>query len=354
MSVFRWRRRDPKAATVAFWSWWPSVAAPLASAMEADPNGPPKKLRRELEAHVEAIHPELTWELLDGTLARHSLVLSAEGAPELRILTERWRRAGPGDDLTWEFAASRPPNPAAMHSPLHVGRRTLKPLDARFGVETDAARGRIHVKISHPDLPYLQDAERLWFTFLLLDWVLGEDDVERWIGEVRFSADTEDLDGPGLRRAVTELSRELGSGQWAHLEGLDAAGRHATVLARIPFPRQTYPLFDAHCAITIPLLRTPQPPEDEITALAIAPPGPDEAELEEVDSLTRVLTTLLGDSALLAAVETVPDARTLHLYADSESVVSEQIKAWVQSQSRRDIAVRWRLDPGWEKLREFV
>lgn len=314
----------------------------------------PRRLTRALAARVESIHPELSWELADGILARRALVVSGEGAPALRVLTERWRRAAPPDDDDWEFYGARPPNPAAMHSPLQVGRRTVKPLDARFGTEVDTARGRVHVAISHPDLGYLEDAERLWLAFLLLDWVLGEDDVERWVGEVRLSDAPQHYDGPGLRRVIGELSAEMtATAHWAHLEGIDDQGNRALVDVRIPAPRSAYPLFDAHGAVAIPLLRTPEPP-DEITALAIEPPLPDSTELYEVEQLTQALLALLGDSAVLAAVETVPNRRTLHLYADSEGVVPDQVAAWLSGQQRTDLTVEWSADPGWELVRHFT
>ncbi len=368
----RWRRRDPKASIEAFWVWWLEVKDDYAQALLAydeqlqaagaagKPIPPgergvraaiPSRLVRALNGKVAAIHPDLSWELIDGVLARHALVLAPEGAPELRPVTERWRRSGPGDDENWEYYPARPPNPSALYSDLRLGRRVVKPKDARFNTELDHERGRVHVTVSHPDLPYLEDAERLQFAFFMLDWVLGEDDVERWIGEVRFSDDTQPLDGPALRGSVAELAREFSAPQWAHLEGLDEYGREATVQVRVPLPRLDNPLFDLHGTVRFALATNDSNAEQ--AREPFAPVEPDTAELLTVESLTRVLMALVGDSAALTAIVILADELTLHLYVDHDGVVPDQVEAWAEPQDRK-IDVKWSMDPGWEAVRHFV
>lgn len=350
------RDDDQKGPITAFWAWWPGVRERFAAEL-VDSGELSRRSSRAINQRVAAIHPEITWEFTDGTLARHAMILSGEGSADLRVLTERWRRTSPPADETWEYYPARPPNPGAMHGTITVGKRSLRPLQARFDTEVDLARGRVHVTIWHPDTPYLDEVERLWFAFLLLDWILGEDDVERWIGEVHFGEAAADLDGPGLRRVVTELSRELRGGGWAHLEGIDEAGRHLTVEVRIPSPRHNYPLFDTHGAIRIPLLTTPAIPDDEIAALAAPPSEPDAAELAEIAEFSDRLLEFLGDAVVLAAVETAIDSRTLHLYVDSTGVVADQVRTFLNANYERNpqriITATWTHDPGWRQISHF-
>ncbi len=362
VSFARWRR-DPAVAIEEFWTWWPTVAAAIAEDLHAADDGAgysdiakrghrglPGRRVRALSDKVSAIHPELTWELLDGILARHALVLTSEGSPELRPLTERWRRAGPGDDEFWEYYPARPPNPGALRRPITWRGISISPQQARFGTEIDRDRGRMHVIVSHPQLPYLDDAERLRLAFLLLDWALGEDDTERWVGEVRFSESAQECDVSELRSALTGLAREFRSAHWAQLEGVDSQGRSARLQVRVPLPRLDYPLFDFLGTIEFPYQ---QPVNIAEAADVFTAAEPDTAELIELEGLTRGLVALLGDSAVLAASATLPDRMTLHFYACAQGVVPDQVAVW-SKQQQRPVRVAWTPDPGWDTVRHFV
>lgn len=366
VSFARWRR-NPAAAIEEFWSWWSSVSGQIAESLVAadnDSDAPVEKgdmakrgrraissrRARALSDRVSAIHPDLAWELLDGILARHALVLTSEGSPELRPLTERWRRAGPGDGELWEYYPARPPNPGALRRNITWSGRTISPQQARFGAEIDHDRGRIHVVVSHPQLPYLEDAERLRLAFLLLDWILGEDDTERWVGEVRFSESAQELDNAGLRAAVSSLAREFSGVHWAQLEGVDEHGRGAMLQVRVPLPRLDFPLFDYLGTIEFPY-QEPANVSDANDPFARS--EPDTGELIELENLTRGLVSLLGDSAVLTASATLPDRMTLHFYASEQGVVPDQVAAW-SKQQHRPVHIEWSSDPGWDTVRHFV
>ncbi len=362
----RWRR-DPEAAVKEFWAWWPSVCGQIAEGLsteDAQTEGAnvaadgtkrgrralSNRMVRALSEKLAAIHPDLTWELLDGILARHALVLTSEGSPELRPLTERWRRAGPGDDEFWEYYSARPPNPGALRREIVWGNRSISPQQARFGVEVDPDRGRLHVAVSHAALPYLEDAERLRLAFLLLDWILGEDDTERWIGEVRFSDAMQDLDGAGLRGAVAALAKEFNGVHWAQLEGVDEQGRSARLHVRVPLPRLDYPLFDFLGTIEFPYQQSASVAD---SGDPFVPVEPDTGELIELEGLTRGLVALLGASAVLVASAMLPDRMTLHFYTYAQGVVPDQVEVW-SKQQQRPIHVVWTSDPGWDTVRHFV
>jgi hypothetical protein len=334
--MFTRRARTPAAAIAAFWSWWPVAKDELAAALSA---GKVPKAGRDLSRKVAAIHPDIVFELGEGNGAQHALVLSPEGSPALRSVTERWLRAGPGSDDTWEYFPARQPNLRAFEGQLSLGNRTFEPGKARFGAEVDAERARVHVLVQHPEFPYLDDADRLRASFLLLDWALGEDDVERWLGEIRVTAEEQPYDVTAVREVVAELARRYGADEWALLEGMDERGILLEVRVRVPFPRMDFPLFDLHGAVALSY----RPGPDGL-------PDPDESSA--LDTVTRGLLNRLGGSAVLAATATKAGIRTLHLYADHEGVVPAQVTAWADQQPRA-AGAEWLPDPGWEILRTF-
>jgi hypothetical protein len=266
-------------------------------------------------------------------------VLSPEGSPSLRTITERWLRAGPGPDEAWEYYPARPADLRAFDTELQLGRRMFDPSKARFGTELDHDRARVHVFVFHPDFPHLDDADRLRASFLLLDWALGEDDVERWLGEIRVTGEEQVHDVAGVRAAVAELAGGYGPDEWALLEGIDDRGVALEARLRVPFPRMDHPLFDLHGAVTLtyPPAEGGQPDDDEVIAM---------------ENVTHGLLGRLGGSAVLSAVVTKGGVRTLHLYADHEGVVPDQVAAWA-AQQPRPVGVEWTPDPGWEILRAF-
>lgn len=334
MVMFGRRLRDTREGIAAFWAWWERSRDEVDAALERDDL---RRLHRTLNDRVRGVHPELAWELAPGRYARHALVLSPEGSSALRPVTERWLRAGPGADAAWEYHAARPPNPAAYASEVELCGMPFRPGAARFGVETDVDRARVHVAVWHPDFPRMDDAIRLHASFLLLDWALGEDHVERWLGEVRVSVEEQPDDVAALTAAVAELGercREIG---WTEVDGMDDAGLPVVARLRVPYPRLDHPLFDLHGTIRIPF------PTGEEGHLS-------EADVAALDAMAAGLTGRLGPSAALVAVVTTPTSRTLHLYADADGVVPHQVAAWA-SQQDRPVHAEWTPDPGWDAVR---
>lgn len=332
----RRRDRDPKAGIAAFWSWWAQSKDKLDLALTAGELG---GIDRTLSSRVAGIHPDIAWQLGTGQVARHSLVLSPEGSPSLRTITERWLRAGPGSDEAWEYHPARQVDLSAFESELQLGRRAFDPGKARFGTEVDQDRARVHVLVHHPDFPELDDADRLRASFLLLDWALGEDDVERWLGEIRVTGVEQPFDVAGVRGVVGELAGQYGKDDWTLLEGIDERGRTLEARVRVPFPRMDHPLFDLHGAVRLNYepAENGQPADDEAAAL---------------ETITDGLLGRLGRSAVLGAVVTTAGVQNLHLYADHEGVVPGQVEAWA-AQQLRPVTVEWTPDPGWEILRAF-
>jgi hypothetical protein len=99
----------------------------------------------------------------------------------------------------------------------------------------------------------LPERTRATPTFLLLDWLLGEDGMERWIGRVEVHL-TEPA-GTVAAEALPEVVRALGERHpnptWAVLQGRDNSGQPLLVVARRPLKRIDWPLFDLHGRLTV-------------------------------------------------------------------------------------------------------
>ena len=116
--------RYPTAAIRAFWVWWDQARPHVETAIDTGEWG---GLVEEILSHVHAIDPGLAWNFSPGQRARHALCVSPEGTPALRPLTERWRRAGPPADATWEYHPARLATPEMLHATLELGRPHAQP-----------------------------------------------------------------------------------------------------------------------------------------------------------------------------------------------------------------------------------
>lgn len=191
MGFFRRRAADPATvrlrqdeAIAAFWAWWLAGAREEVAAV-FDARQDPSDVARALAPRVDAIHADLAFETGAGTGARHLLVVTAAGDPELRDVADRWLAAAPPADAAFEYDAWRRPvaDPAGLSIDLGSGALTLDEMVA--AVQREGAR--THVEAYHPRFAELPDEARGQITFLLLDAVLGERVVEERVGAVAWT-----------------------------------------------------------------------------------------------------------------------------------------------------------------------
>ena len=86
---------DHAAAISGFWVWWAGAKDRIAAAHAA---GTMPSLAPEVSAEVNRIDPRLAWEFGPGHEARHALVVSPEGNPEIRPIAIAWLAAAPPAD----------------------------------------------------------------------------------------------------------------------------------------------------------------------------------------------------------------------------------------------------------------
>jgi hypothetical protein len=127
---------------------------------------PRPDLVEEITRHVKAVDPRLAWELGEGQRAEHALCVTAEGDPELRVVTERWVLAGPAADATWEYHPARPASISALEATMEIAGRQLVPAQARLLVQVVDDRQAVDVRFHHPALRALPRRARPVLAFL--------------------------------------------------------------------------------------------------------------------------------------------------------------------------------------------
>lgn len=171
------------AAIAEFWQWW--IAGGKAEAAEIFSGGGDQErlsaLGEALGSRVKAIG-DLAVATGPGRSARHCLVVTAGGTPDLRDLAAAWLAAAPPADADFEYADHRQPHPdpASLRLRFDGGEIEL----ASTSVVAVAEGPLVHVQVAHPMFEQLNENDRAQVTFLFLDAVLGERIVEDRIGEV--------------------------------------------------------------------------------------------------------------------------------------------------------------------------
>jgi hypothetical protein len=302
------QQTNPREGIARFWNWWSAGGAERATT--ASGNGRGEATSVELAAMVSAIHPGLQWEVTAGRGKPLALCVSGGGQPELRTTAERWARAAPADDR-WEYRSARLADPDALSANLRLGPYEVTVGDATCLVAVDSARHVLDVTLHQPAFPRMVEQARLQVAHLMLAWLLGEDNVERWLGRVEVS--------------VTDLRRSY----------------VVVVAARRPLKRVDHPLLDLHLAVT---LRYGDRTEHGLPT--------DSASLQ-LHRLQDSLLSRLGTQALLIGHETGGGSRVLHLYGDSEvSATAERTWEWAAGVTGASVTTR--LDLGWREAARFL
>jgi len=325
----------------AFWTWWPEAAARIRTAIENRKLD--EALVAEVAAKVQAIHPQLTWEMGPGGAAQHALCLSSGGDPELRRLTERWFRAAPPADAVWEFHPAKRAAPNLAEARLQIAEHTIDLGAMRFMVTLDPHRELMTVTSFHVAFAAMPDDMRGMATFIVLDRVLGEDTVQRWLGGIRTSVEPLEKGAPVamLVEAVGLLARDATGERFATLRGEADDGQPMLATINLALKRIAHLDCDTHLCVDV-ALREPtsdgMPTDDEAEALSDI-----EDELEDM---------ITGAAAYLGR-ETVHGRRALHWFVAPDHPVRPALEAWAARHPDRDVRVTWQPDPRWTTADRF-
>lgn len=294
-----------------FWTWWSANRDRVGGAINAGSFD--DRLVNEIAAAVRTIHPDLGWELEPGQSSQHAFCVSPEGRAEVRQAAIRWLAGAPPADPTWEYHASKQ---AARHlMGLEVAGQRFDLEAMRATATWDPARRRIDVGLSHPAFADVPQAVRIQVGFVFLDSLLGEDDVERWIGEIDIlDAPTDGLTPAQLRAELDRHRAEpTGDESWVVRDVRNADGQIEIVSANAALKRIDYPFHDHHVTIAV-VMGTDRMPTDAEAAVLNA---------EEDDLLAR-----LGNAAIFVGRSTGTGSRTLHFVAEDPDRMRPAIDAW--------------------------
>ncbi|WP_436523703.1 DUF695 domain-containing protein [Actinoplanes sp. HUAS TT8] len=330
--IFKRRRKtDPGTAIEAFWTWW-ATARPRAERLIAGDSD--DALVHDLSQAVSAIHPELQWEFTAGSSSENLLVVSAAGDPELRALAERWRRAGPAPDGVFGYASARQGSPDALEGRLSIAGHELELAELRFTAEEDEDLDCVHVGVWHPAFPSMPDGARDQVAFLSLDWLLGEDVVEVWVGRIQaLPVAGAPLTGARLAALVTELIPD--EPRWRTMSG-EIDGKPVIALAQTHLSPARWPGYDLHIRLDVPYRA-----RDEHGF-------PDQPTLDALYALEDHVSAH-ADGAVVVAHETSDGVRSTHLYADRPAAthaLEPLIAGWQDGRVRMTVTP----DPRWEQV----
>ncbi|MDQ1493572.1 MAG: hypothetical protein QOG69_55 [Actinomycetota bacterium] len=321
-----------------FWEWWLSAGA--ADAERVLSSGKARRFSKEISQRIEVIGPELTWELAPGSTAKHALVITANGVAAGRGDVERWVLAAPPNGPTWEYYPSRQANPSAMDDRLRLGAGEFAISAFRFAVNVHEPLAVLDIQIFHPQFPNLSTAAKQHLQFLVLDQLLGEDDVVRWIGTIEISdkEPIESVNGGGLRQAVMSLAADI-KPTTRMIKGKRDGYVFVTAVA-YPLKWVDHPLLDTRIRLTFPI--------DDLTDLRL----PSRSAIEDIAGLEQGLLSVLENRGYLTSRMMSNGAAVSHLYiAQTDAQAYEATKAaaaiWPGS------TVTPLLDPGWQRALEF-
>jgi hypothetical protein len=182
--------------------------------------------------------------------------------------------------------------------------------EIRFGFAVGDDAHDIDVAVFHPAFPSMPENARLQLTFLALDWALGEDNVELWIGVVEPAsfAPTHPRTSVELRAAVAEVAAR-------HAEPvfviLGAETRRGPLMATVQLPLRSarWPRFDTYIGIT--------------SSFAKRDNGlPTDESLDLLRELEDRVEAVLGGDGVVVGHETCDGSRTIHVYVDGATQAS--------------------------------
>ena len=341
--IFSRRRGSARRAGTdpieAFWRWWADDGEELLT--HATRAGDFDAYVDVMTRRVQAIARGLEWETRTGTDAEHTLCISSGGDASLRPVAERWYRASPPPGPRWDFVPARSAKPDMLESTITYRGRTF-----------DLRRTRVHAAVTHAGDGFIVSVYNPGFTgqwddeyglcVLLLEWLLGEDDVERWVRRVDCIVHdvVDSIPAADLPARVADLARTLPAPDWLLMQGTLGAGHPILVRVRRPLRWIDHPRFDLHTALRVPFDADEQ-----------GLPRP--AAFDALNDLEDALVTALGIRGMLVAAETSRGVRTLHFYSDSEDQNGRDVLD-AAAREQRGVTARHTLDPGWRKVRDFA
>jgi hypothetical protein len=316
-----------------FWSWWEANSAAFAADID---DGRAHEWSTILSAQLEAVDPELGWETGPGRKSTHHLAVTSEGVSELRVVAERILSRAPSASDHWEYYAARQRSGAdPVHQVEFDDGLVVDYARMTVGVEPDDLWKRLDLTLCHPAFQSIDEGRAKTIAFLFLDSLLGEDDVERWVGKIDIAhEETADAIGPPeLRARIDALAAEFAVGAVSIVE-YKHSRTHGRLLAswRTGLKRVDHLLYDHHVEIVLTL----GAPDDRGLC--------DSAELLEE----------LGNSVVFFGHVTGHGRRSIRLQAQPMSPATAMIDSWIQRHPEYEIDYTVKADPSWKNFHDVL
>lgn len=325
----------------SFWSWWQAEHARFESSKAA--NSP--ELSGEMNRRVEAIAPGLAWEFGRTSNGTFVLTVSPEGDFMARKITERWRRAAPRQPANWAYYPARQPENRLDGFVLDVGGKKFDVARVRFAFTEDSRRGLLDLTVAHPGFGLASPKVAAQAKFLLADWVLGEDDVERYVGHID---STSKLAAPGagipeVRNAIARL-RAAGTGEavWSLVTSPESDRGKWIAMLNLGLKRLDHLFEEWHLTVSIPVSH-PAP-----TGLPSS-----RADLALLQSAENALVEALAPAALHYGHWTGEGRYDVLLYVADRAHAERLLRDWLAQTRGVGAVARWELDPEWKLYRRW-
>jgi len=324
----------------AFWQWWSSVKDDVAAAIANRTLGQ-SPLVEYITTAVHNLSPDFAWELGPGRSSQHNLTVTAEGNLLVRRLTAQWHAAAPAPDPTWEYHDSRQPS---SHLHLEIAGHRFAPEVFAISSVFNENRERFDIVLFHPEFGRADDRLALQAAFLTLDELLGEDDVERWIGTIDASKSAP----PGatgldqFKNAVEEARAKATGDHFVLGEGTSRDGKRVIIATNEALKQIDHLAHVFHLNIGI-ALRAPD-----------ANGFPAEEESGRLNAFEDQLEAALGDNAAHIGRATWAGRREIHLFVRDPATASAAIDAWRQQLQPWQATSEIAYDPEWSAAKKGI
>jgi len=196
--------RVSDGAISVFWQWFSNHRSDIEAKLDQNDTD---DLASQINAQVNALSPQLAWEIGPGLVAPYMLVFPAEGDAARKAVVAKVMEAAPQLE-GWEFHTSRPTRSFQPEVQLPDHGLSFRTTGWRFELKPSATSDRLELRIFDDVLARVDEKTALTAVFILLDAVLGEDIVERWIGNIKIlsgSSVRDTLPMPAIAERLAQL-----------------------------------------------------------------------------------------------------------------------------------------------------
>jgi hypothetical protein len=205
-------------------------------------------------------------------------------------------------------------------------------------------QARVDVVVHHGVFAALPRDDGRMIAGLALGWALGEDEIERRLGQITTSSapgnPAATIAIPDLAAAVAEFGARHPPA-FALVRGIRGDGHPVVGVVQTGCGPVDYPLFDLHIVVTVPYTRM----NSERFQIG--------ESADRLASFETSLGSVCGTGAVMPAALSCDGTRTLHLYCDATSDVTERIRGWRHGWAEGDVGIEVDYDPAWSAIGAF-